>query len=273
MNRDPMNRAPTNHAPTLTAAIIALDEADHLAELLPRLDWVDQVVLVDGGSRDATRSVARAHGCRVVSRTFDTFARQRNEALRLARGDWVLSIDADERPTPALVDEIRQKIATTQWSAFRLPIRSWIFGRRLRRSGTQDDLPVRLFRRRAARWTGDVHEVLQVRGRVGRLDHWLEHHTLKNLEEFRAKMHRYTNLAAEARVAAGIRPRWHARYVAPIGETARRLLWKQGILDGPAGWKFCLLSGMSEWVLARRHRQLWHAAFEEPSRPGRDPAH
>jgi glycosyltransferase involved in cell wall biosynthesis len=258
MNRSPLNHSPANRAPTLAAAIIALDEARHLAELLPRLDWVDQIVLVDGGSRDATRSVARAHGCRVVTRPFDTFARQRNAALRLAQTDWVLSIDADERPTPALAAEIRRRIATRRWSAFRLPIRSWIFGRRFRRSGTQDDLPVRLFRRHAARWTGDVHEVLEVRGRTSRLDHWLEHHTLENLEAFRTKMHRYTTLAAQARVAAGIPPRWHAQWVTPIRETARRLLWKQGILDGPAGWKFCFLSGISEWVLARRHRQLWH---------------
>ena len=134
--------------PTITAAIIAANEARNLAELLPQLDWVDQIVVVDGGSTDGTRPVAREHGCVLAQRPFDTFAGQRNHALDLATGDWVLSIDADERPTPRLVAEIRRRIRTARHAAYRVPIRSSIFGRTFRRSGTQDDRPVRLFRRR-----------------------------------------------------------------------------------------------------------------------------
>jgi hypothetical protein len=70
-------------------------------------------------------------------------------------------------------------------------------------------------------------------------------------------MQHYTTLEAEARVAAGRRPAWYAPWLAPPREVLRRLLWKQGLLDGPAGWRFCLLSGLSEWVLAGKHRQLW----------------
>ena len=159
--------------PTITAAIIAMNEERNLVELLPRLDWVDEIVVVDGGSSDATASVARLYGCRLLFRRFDTFARQRNHALELSTGDWVLSIDADERPTPRLAAEIRRQVARNRHAGFRIPIRSSIFGRRLRRSGTQDDCPVRLFRRQAARWVGDVHEVLRVSGGVGRLQGWL----------------------------------------------------------------------------------------------------
>ena len=247
-----------NRIPTITAAIIAQDEASNLTELLPRLDWVDEIVVVDGGSNDATEQVARSFGCRVAVRSFDTFARQRNHALQLATGDWVLSIDADERPTRRLAAEIRRIVTQVRWSGFRVPIRSSIFGRAVRRSGTQDDLPVRLVRRDGARWTGDVHEVLQVSGRVGRLESWLEHRTLSSVEVFMTKMNRYTTLAAEARVSAGRRPRLSDALIAPAREVARRLVWKRGILDGPAGWRFCFLSGFSEWVLAKKHRHLWY---------------
>ena len=246
--------------PTITAAIIAQNEQRHLAELLPALDWVDQIVVVDGGSRDATVEVARAHGCCVVQRPFDTFARQRNHALRLARCDWVLSIDADERPTPRLIDEIGRRVTDGRHAAFRVPIRSTIFGRPLRRCGTQDDRPVRLFCRGAARWEGDVHERLRVAGRIGRLDGWLTHATLPDLDAFLAKMHRYTRLEAAARVAADRPVRWTDTWVAPAREIFRRLIVKQGLLDGPAGWAFCLLSGLSEWVLARQHRRLLEAS-------------
>jgi len=254
--------------PTITAAVITLNEQRQLPGLLPRLDWTDEIVVVDGGSRDATVPIARSYGCRVVSRRFDTFARQRNHALRLAGGDWVLSIDADERPTPRLVAEIRRRMADSRADAYRVPIRSSIFGRPVRCSGTQDDCPVRLFRRRAAHWTGHVHEVPKVAGRVRRLTNWLVHETTPDLETYLAKMHRYTTLEARARVAVGRRPRWHDAWIAPPGEVFRRLLWKHGLLDGPAGWAFCFLSGFSQWVLAYEHRRLWQSrCFAENRQP------
>jgi len=248
-----------NRRPTIAAAVIALDEERNLAELLPVLDWTDEIVLLDGGSSDATVRIARRSGCRVASRRFDTFARQRNHALRMAGCDWVLSIDADERPTSRLVAEIRRRIATDRADAYRVPIRSSIFGRSVRRCGTQDDCPIRLFRRGRARWTGDVHEVPKVSGRVHRLKYWLTHETQHDLATFLRKMHRYTRLEALARAAAGRRPRWRDAWIGPPREVFRRLIWKQGLLDGPAGWEFCLLSGLYEWVLAREHRRVFAA--------------
>lgn len=243
--------------PRITAALIVLNEERHLDELLPRLDWVDEVVVVDGGSTDQSVELARSHGCQVWERPFDTFARQRNYAIHQASEDWVLSIDADERPTPALVAEIRERLCEDSCDAYRVPIRSTIFGRSFRYSGTQDDRPIRLFRRDAARWTGDVHEVMQVSGDVGRLDGWLEHHTIPDLSAFINKMHRYTSLEAAARVEAGRRPCLRDKWIAPVREVFRRLVWKKGLLDGPAGWAFCLLSGLSEWVLAQQHQRYW----------------
>ncbi len=248
--------------PTVTVAMIVYNEQRHLRELLPLLEWADEVVVVDGGSSDATVSIAQSHGCRVISRPFDTFANQRNHALRLAASDWVFSIDADERPTPALLDELRRRIARTlsvetRCAAFRIPIRSTIFGSRLRRCGTQDDRPVRLFRRDKARWIGGVHEVLHVDGQTGTFDHWLTHETHADLETFLIKMHRYTRLEAQSRVAAGKLPRPSDAWFRPCREVFRRLIYKQGIFDGPTGWAFCLLSGLSEWVLAREHRRQY----------------
>jgi glycosyltransferase involved in cell wall biosynthesis len=251
----------------ITAAIIAKDEEQNLAELLPRLEGVDEIVVVDGGSADGTLDVATASGCRVQSRPFENFANQRNHACRLATGDWIFSIDADERPTPQLLGEIRRVTAVSDRTAYRVPIRSTIFGRPVRYSGTQDDRPLRLFRRGCACWRGSVHEVLEVDGPTGLLEGWLEHSTLPDLDAFLAKVHRYTTLEARARVRAGRPPRPCDPFLAPAREIFRRLVWKWGLLDGPAGWAFCLLSGLSEWLLAMRHRDYWNLTrcrFEFP---------
>lgn len=251
-----------NSRPTISAAVIALNEESHLGSLLPQLGWADETVVVDGGSRDRSVEVARCHGVHVVERAFDDFASQRNAALDAAHGDWVFFIDADERPTPRLIAELRDRIATERCAGYRVPIRSTIFGRRFRFSGTQDDLPLRLVRRDSGRWTGAVHERFAISGPVGKLSAHLEHFTLPTVAEFRRKLDRYTTLEAKARVSRRQVPKLRDAWLRPALETFRRLVWKQGWLDGPEGWQFCALSGYSEWVLARKHRELWRLSGE-----------
>lgn len=243
--------------PNLSVIVIALNEERNLPGLLQRLSFADEVVVIDGGSTDRTLAIARSHGATVETRPFDTFAKQQNFALSLARGEWVLSLDADERPTDAMVREIVRRIQDDRFDAYRVRIRSTIFGRRLRFCGTQDDRQVRLARRGLARWQGAVHETLECRGRIGQLRTWLDHDPLPDLDTFLAKMHRYTTLEAEARLARREPPRRRELWFAPPREVLRRLVWKQGWWDGPQGWAFCLLSGLSQWVLAEKHARLW----------------
>lgn len=247
-----------NGTPSISVAMIVLNEAPRLRELLPQLAWADEVVVVDGGSSDETIAVAELHGCVVTSRKFDNFAAQRNHALAACKGEWVLSLDADECPTPAIVEELRGKISDPHFDAYRVRIRSNIFGYRMRFSGTQNDTPIRLFRRGSAVWSGHVHEQLIVPGTVGRLEHVVEHHTLPDLPAFLAKVNRYTRLQAQRYVSAGLKPKLASKWREPPREIFRRLVWKHGWLDGPYGWAFCLLSGLSAWVQADRHHKLWN---------------
>lgn len=245
----------------ISACVIVRNEAQQVTDLVASLHWVDEIVVVDGGSTDDTVDRFRAAGCRVIERPFDQFARQRNFAMTQARYPWVLSIDADERPTPACAQEVRLRLAHPLCDAYRIPIHSTIFGQRMRYGGTQDDRPIRLFRRDAAAWVGAVHEVLRVSGQVGRLSHGFDHVTLPTLAAFLAKMHRYTMLEADARVEQRQRPKARDLWLAPAIEIFRRLIWKQGIWDGPTGWAFAALSGLSTAMAAIRHRQLWQASL------------
>jgi glycosyltransferase involved in cell wall biosynthesis len=252
--------------PSLTVAVLTQNNAEHIAALLPLLGFADEIVIVDGGSVDGTPEIATRHGANVVRRPFDNFAAQRNAGMASAKGDWIFFIDSDERPTPALIEEVRRRIGRADFCGYRVPIRSSIFGRRFRFSGTQNDQPLRLVRRDSGRWQGAVHETFAARGAVGRLESYLEHEAVQTVRAFLTKMRRYVALEVEARLQRGEAPAALDRWVRPGREVFRRLIWKQGWLDGPEGWLFCLLSGGAEWLLASEHRRRWRGASATTSR-------
>jgi glycosyltransferase involved in cell wall biosynthesis len=245
--------------PRISVLIVARDEAHNLAECLAAAAWADErVVIVDPASRDATLEIARRAADVVAVRAFDDFASQRNFGLSLASGDWVFSIDADERATPELADEIRSLLShpNLEYKGFRVPIRSVILGRDFAFSGTQFDHPLRLFRRDSGQWLGLVHETVQLDGPSGSVRNALRHHTLPDMQVFLTKINHYTTL--EARDLAGSSRRFH-----PIDLTVRPLwiffklyVLKQGFRDGVEGLVFCALSGVSSAVRAWKHKEL-----------------
>jgi glycosyltransferase involved in cell wall biosynthesis len=226
---------------------------------LTAVSWADErVVVVDPSSRDATREIAESRADVVIVRAFDDFASQRNCAREAASGDWVLSIDADERATPALEAEVRRVIndAANPNRGFRVPIRSVILGRRFAYSGTQHDIPLRLFRRDCGRWVGLVHETVELDGPAGTLQNALGHHTLPNVEAFLGKLDHYTTL--EARIMAGSQRRFRTSDLTlrPLWTFFKLYVFKQGFRDGVEGFMFCALSGVSVAVRAWKHREL-----------------
>jgi glycosyltransferase involved in cell wall biosynthesis len=244
----------------LSVLIVAKNEASNLAECLRAASWADErVVVVDAASRDATGETAQALADVVIVRAFDDFASQRNCGLAAATGDWVLSIDADERATPALALEVRRAIGgrANPYRGFRVPIRSVILGRRFSYSGTQHDLPLRLFRRDSGRWVGLVHETVELGGgEVGTLQNALSHHTLPSVAVFLKKLDHYTTL--EARSMLGVRTRFRVTDVTlrPVWTFLKLYVFKQGFRDGVEGFMFCALSGVSVAVRAWKHREL-----------------
>ncbi len=245
--------------PRLSVLIVAKNEAHNLADCLRAASWADErVVVVDAASRDATREIARTMADVVIVRPFDDFASQRNCALEAASGDWVLSIDADERATPALAEEVRRVIADQAGPhrGFRVPIRSVILGRPFAYSGTQHDLPLRLFRRDSGRWVGLVHETVELRGTAGTIRNALGHHTLPNVEVFLGKIDHYTTLEATSMLGVGRRFRTSDVTLGPLWTFLKLYVFKQGFRDGVEGFMFCALSGVSVAVRAWKHREL-----------------
>jgi glycosyltransferase involved in cell wall biosynthesis len=251
--------------PRLAVLIVAKDEADNLDECLSTVAWADErIVVVDQATRDATLQIARRRASTVIARPFDDFASQRNAGLDLATADWVLSIDADERVTPELKEEILDILgdSTARAVAYRIPIRSRILGRRFAYSGTQHDLPTRLFRRAAARWTGLVHETLEFEGTAGTLRGELTHRTIPDMRTFLDKINHYTTLEAKSLVRLGRRYRARDLLCRPVWTFLKLYLGKQGFRDGLEGLVFCAMSGVSAGVRAWKHRELLARAGE-----------
>jgi glycosyltransferase involved in cell wall biosynthesis len=245
--------------PRVTALIIARDEADHLPDCLATLGWAQEVVVVvDAASRDATEAIARRQTDLVIRRRFDDFAGQRNAGLDRATGDWVFAIDADERVTPELAAEIRRVTADTETShdGYRVPIKSEVLGRAFAYSGTQDDNPLRLVRRAAGRWSGEVHETFDLRGTVGQLAHPIRHRTLSDLRTFLRKLNTYTTLEARRLQREGRPVRSGDLAIRPLLTFLKLYLFKQGFRDGPEGLLFCALSAVSVMVRNGKHREL-----------------
>lgn len=225
--------------PRVSAFLIVHNEEQRLADCLASLRQIaDEIIVLDDGSVDRTVEIARAAGARVEFRKFDGFGAQKQAALDMTRGAWVLSIDADERLTPNLVDEIRRVTASNDMSG---PAGYWIrreliyLGTRLRFGGTGSDWVLRVARRDRTRVTpDDVHESLVVDGQTARLQGSMTHIKYNSLSEHMQTIDRYTTLIANRRALKG--RTFHAWSVFRIfWELFARLIVKLGILDGKAG--------------------------------------
>ena len=224
---------------TLSGVVIARDEERMLGDCLASLAFADErLVLVDARTVDHTREVARLHGARVEERVFDNFAAQRDAALALAHGAWVLFVDADERVTSGLRDEVLHAIAGPAGCAgFWIPRHNYLMGRLVTRAGWFPDYQLRLLRRRAAHLDPlrPVHEVAVVDGPLGHLSEPLVHFNYASLGEFVRKQERYCGLEAERWLATYGRPRPRALLGQPLREFWRRYVTLEGYRAGALG--------------------------------------
>jgi glycosyltransferase involved in cell wall biosynthesis len=244
--------------PTLSAIVIAKNEARNIGDCLDALAFCDERIVVDGGSSDDTVRRAEAKGARVVSRSFAGFGAQKNFALSLVTGDWVLSVDADERVTPALAAEIRAAIARADAVGYEMPRLSSFCGRIMRHSGWYPDYVLRLFRRGRARFSDDaVHERVICEGKVARLSEPLTHEPVLRLEDALSRMDRYSTAGAEK--LAGRRVWFVTGIVRGMWAFFRTYVLRAGFLDGREGFLLAVANAegtyyryMKAWIAGRR---------------------
>ncbi len=224
--------------PRVSAVLIAQNEEGRIEAALRSVAFCDEVLVVDGGSTDATRDLVTAMQVRLIERPFDGFVAQKNFAIAQARHDVVLSLDADEEVSHLLRREIQDVCAgeTLPQSGYRIPRITHYLGREIRGTDWYPDWQLRLFDRRAGRFKGDlVHESVKVDGEVGRLKGEIIHRPYRDEADHLRRIDRYTTLWAET-AHRDRRRAWPG-----FGEAAaffafvRNYLFKGGIFLGSAG--------------------------------------
>src|SRR5207253_5064809 len=242
----------------LSATVLAQDEAERIGGCIESLRFCDEVLVVDGGSRDGTRELAARLGARVVERPFDDFARQHEFARTQACGEWILSIDADERASPELAAAAPGALRGAA-SAYALPFKNHFRGVWLRHGGFWPDRHVRLFRKDRCRYDPErpVHEKLLVDGATARLDAPVLHHTWGSLAHCLAKMERYGERAAQALFAQGRRAAAWEVALRPLWRFVRGYLLRAGFLDGAPGAEMAWARAYEAYA---RYGRLWELA-------------
>lgn len=228
----------------LTVIIPAKNEREHLAACVASVaDFADEVLVADSGSTDGTLEIARRLGCRIIEREYRTSGDFKNWAIPQATHEWVLVLDADERITPALADEIRRTLAAPRHDGYWIYRLNHFLGHPIRYGFWRRDRCLRLFRRDVGRYVGPTdHAEVELRSREpGRLRERMIHYTCTSYAQYLPKLERYARVQAEI---------WHAR-----GRKAGRIemflrgplrflqgyVLRRGFLDGVAGFQVCLL--------------------------------
>ena len=224
----------------LSLTIITKNEEACIRRCIESVPFADEVIVVDSGSTDRTVEICRALGARVVvTDDYPGNGPQKNRALDLATGDWVLSLDADEWLTPELQQEIPGLIGTAPAAVagYRIRRRSSFCGRFMRHSGWWPDWVVRFARRGKGRFNDElVHDRMIVDGKVGDAQGVLMHEAFVELEEVLSKMNRYSSAGAQMLAARGRRGSIPRAAAHGLWTFLRTYLFRAGFLDGREGF-------------------------------------
>jgi len=240
----------------LSVIVITRNEIANISKCLDSLAFADEVLVLDNASTDGTADLARKLGAQVsTSEDWPGFGPQKNRVLDLAKGDWVLSIDADERVTPELREEILSTIALTSYLSFSVPRLSSYCGQYILHSGWNPDYVVRLFRRGKARFSDDlVHERLLTQGPSARLKSPLMHLSFPDFESVLDKVNRYSTAGAASLSMKGKSSSLWGALGRGVWAFFRTFVLRRGFLDGQLGLALAISNAEGTYY---RYAKLW----------------
>lgn len=245
---------------SISVVIVCKNEADIIGSTLQSLEGLtDDVVVFDNGSTDSTTKIARKFNVQLHKGSWDGFGKTKNKATALAKYDWILSLDADEAIDPALKQSLLGLKLTEEKTAYEIRFKNFLGNKRLKYGEWGSDKHIRLFNRRMLNWDNEpVHEQLAAPEgvTVKKLNGFVLHRTMKNMEEYSVKMLQYAMLNAEKYYRQGKRSSWFRMHMAPGFTFFNYYILKLGLLDGRAGYICARMTAYYTFLKYARLREL-----------------
>lgn len=240
----------------ISAAIVCRNEERNIKRALDSLGWVDEIVVLDSGSSDRTVEICHTAGARVEQVEWHGYVETKNAALKIVRGEWVLSLDADEEVSPELRNEINGIISGPGAKiGYRIPRKNHYWGRWIKHCGWYPDLQLRLWQRGRGVWTGgSVHESVKVEGSVGRTKAALNHFSYDSISAHLHRLNEYSALIAQDRYEAGKRTGLLALLFSAPWQFFKLYFLRLGFLDGLPG---LIVSGLGSYYAFLKKAKLW----------------
>jgi glycosyltransferase involved in cell wall biosynthesis len=239
----------------ITTIILTKNEELNITDCLERLKWCDEVIVLDSFSSDHTVEIARQFGVHVVQLPFQNFADQRNAAIDIAESDWIFFVDADERVTDDLAQEVKLATLDQDCVGWWIPRKNNYFGKWLNYGGFFPDYQFRLLKKDKCRFDPQqkVHEKPILDGRTGYLQNALIHYCYQNLSDLKKAKERYAGLLAEIHYERGLKPSYHM-VAAPFLTFFQQCFILQGYKDGKVG---LLISLVWAYYAFDEYWKLW----------------
>ncbi len=242
---------------SLSVIIITKNEAANLQDCLESVSFADEIIVVDSQSTDGTQEIAGSFGAKLeITSDWPGFGPQKNRALDLATQDWVLSIDADERVTPELKEEILATITNPHApNCFAIPRLSWYCGKFMKHSGWYPDYVDRLFKRDTAKFSDHlVHERLLPQGPVGKLNNHFLHYSYRTFEQVLKKVDSYSSASAQQAFHQGKRCGFSDAFIHGFWAFFRTYVLRRGFLDGKHGLALAISNAATSYY---KYLKLW----------------
>jgi glycosyltransferase involved in cell wall biosynthesis len=245
---------------SISVIVIARNEAHQIERCIASCLTIGDVLVVDAFSTDSTADIARALGARVIQRAWTDFSDQKQFAVEHAMQDWILSVDADERVTPSLAEEIRNLDLSDSDTAFQLIRRNFFLGRRIRFSGWGNDCVIRLFNRRSCKFNGRiVHEKVEGYTKLQTLHGALEHYSYRTHHDVELKIARYAKASADDMHRRGIKAISGTMiYLKCVWTFLRVFVIQLGFLDGGRGLAIASMNARYTYLKYRLLKEATH---------------
>lgn len=244
----------------LSVVVLTKNEEENIRGCLETVSFADEVLVIDAHSTDKTVTIAQNLGAKVIQHEImDDFAAVRNFALSKAQGDWVLFVDADEKVTAELANEITS-VATTPrlpYTGYFIRRLDYAFGKLLHYGETGQVWLLRLAKKDAGKWQRRVHEEWKISGSLGQLENPLWHYSHPDVEGFIEKINRYSTLDAQEFFEQGRRESLLRIFINPLGKFLQNYLIKQGFRDGVEGFIFAAIMSIHSFLTRTKLWLLW----------------